>query len=149
MTGTRWVEHRAAALDSHLDNLPILIGFLDLQIQLPHNATIKKLVSKMKGIRQNIAKTKCHFQQPKTWHFNLAKTTEQNLQETNLLLLEFLTTCQMTVQNISRMRTLLNDERENVLDNKELFPQTEKLLSILKAEPASYSMKMNTIRYKR
>ena len=55
----------------------------------------------------------------------------------------------MSVQNISRMRTLLNDERENVLDNKELFPQTEKLLSILKAEPASYSMKTNTIGYKR
>ena len=57
------------------------------------------------------------------------------LQEINLLSPEFSTTCQMTVQNISRRYTLLNDERENVLDNKELFPRIEKL-SILKAEQA-------------
>ena len=58
------------------------------------------------------------------------------LQEINLLLSEFLTTCQITVQNISRMCALLNDKRGNTLDNKELFPRTEKLLLILKAEQA-------------
>ena len=36
LTGTRWVEHRVAALDSYLDNLATLIGFCDQQIRAPH-----------------------------------------------------------------------------------------------------------------
>ena len=123
------MKHRVAALDSHLDNLPILIGFLNQQIQSPHNATIEKLVSKMKGIRKNIAQTKyVTFNSAKLDILALLRPVSEILQEINLLLPELLTTCQITVQNISRMCKLLNDERENALDNKELFPRMEKLL---------------------
>ena len=50
LSGTRWVEHRTEALDSHLINLPILIGFCDQQISSPHNNAIKKLKSKLEGV---------------------------------------------------------------------------------------------------
>ena len=44
LSGTRWVEHRIGALESHLNKLPILIGFCDQQIKQPHNQTMKKLL---------------------------------------------------------------------------------------------------------
>ena len=56
--GTRWVEHRIAALESHLHNLPILIGFCDQQIKQPHNQTMKKIVPILEGVCKNIASTK-------------------------------------------------------------------------------------------
>ena len=66
LSGTRWVEHRVAALESHLHNLPILIGFCDQQIKQPHNQTMKKLFRVLEGIRKNIASTK-------SLHFNSVK----------------------------------------------------------------------------
>ena len=54
LSGTRWVEHRVAALDSLLDNLPILIGFCDQQIRPPHNATIKNLVPTLSLLYHNL-----------------------------------------------------------------------------------------------
>ena len=66
LSGTRWVEHRVDALESHLHNLPILIGFCDQQIKQPHNQTMKKLFRVLEGIRKNIASTK-------SLHFNSVK----------------------------------------------------------------------------
>ena len=58
LSGTRRVEHRITALESHLHNLPILIGSCDQQIKQAHNQTMKKLVPVLEGIRKNIASTK-------------------------------------------------------------------------------------------
>ena len=60
LSGTRWVEHRIAALESHLHNLPILIGFCDQQIKQLHNQTMKKLVPVLEGICKNHAECKTH-----------------------------------------------------------------------------------------
>ena len=112
LTGTRWVEHQVAAF-----NLPILIGFLNQQIQSPHNATIEKFVLKMEGLRKNIAQRKpVIFNSVKLYILALLRPMSNILREINLPSPEFLTTCQMTVQNISGMKM-----RENELDNKELF----------------------------
>ena len=126
------MEHQVAAF-----NLHILIGFLNQQIQSPHNATIEKFVLKMEGIRKNIEQRKpVIFNSVNLDILVLLRPMSNILQEINLPSPEFLTTCQMTVQNISGMCTLLNDKRENELDNKELFAWKEKFLSILKAEQA-------------
>ena len=42
-SGTGWVEHQSAALNSHINNLPFFIGFCNDQILRPHNAQIKKV----------------------------------------------------------------------------------------------------------
>ena len=60
LSGTRWFEHRIAALESHLHNLPILIGFCDQQIKQLHNQTMKKLVPVLEGICKNHAECKTH-----------------------------------------------------------------------------------------
>ena len=108
--GTRCVEHRVSALDSHLDNLPILIGFSDQQIRAPHNDTINKLVSTLQGIRKSRANTtSLIFNAVKLDILAILCPMSMVLQDTVLLSPQFLTTCQMTVDNVNRMRSLLHD----------------------------------------
>jgi hypothetical protein len=104
------VEHRVSALDSHLDNLPILIGFSDQQIRAPHNDTINKLVSTLQGIRKSRANTtSLIFNAVKLDILAILCPMSMVLQDTVLLSPQFLTTCQMTVDNVNRMRSLLHD----------------------------------------
>lgn len=139
LTGTRWVEHRLAALDSHLDNLPILIGFCDQQIRAPHNDTIKKLVPTLEGIRKSVANTtSLIFNAAKLDILAILRPMSMILQDTTLLSPQFLTTCQMTVDNVNRMHTLLNDEGGecDILKDEELFPRTVKIFASLEEENA-------------
>ena len=50
-SGTRWVEHQSAALNSHINNLSIFIEFCNNQILHPHNAQIKKIQSKLESYK--------------------------------------------------------------------------------------------------
>ena len=120
LSGTRWVEH-VAALDSHLDNLPVLIGFCDQQIRALHNATIKKLVPTLQGMRKSMAKTtSLIFNAVKLDILAILHPMSMILQGTTLLSPQFLTTCTMTVDNVSHMCILLN-EGCDALKDKELF----------------------------
>ena len=56
-SGTRWVEHQVAALNVHLKNLPIFIGFCDQQILTPYNASMKSVRSQLKGSRKTVCNT--------------------------------------------------------------------------------------------
>ena len=56
--GTHWVEHQCAALNLHINNLPIFIGFCNNQILRPHNAQIKKIKSKLEGYKNDVCVTK-------------------------------------------------------------------------------------------
>lgn len=105
--GTRWVEHRVASLNSHLVNLPVLLGFCDHQIVHPHNITIKKIVSTLAGIRKEIAKTDAVI-------FTAAKL--------DILAL------------LKPMSKILQDERGDAFNDAELFPRTSKLLNELTNE---------------
>ena len=66
-SGTRWVEHQCAALNSHIHNLPIFIRFCNNQILNPHNPqTIlnphnpqtKKIVPKLEGYKSDVCDRK-------------------------------------------------------------------------------------------
>ena len=52
LSGTRWVEHRIEALDSHFINLPILIGFCDQQNLLLTTTQSKSLNQSLKGCKR-------------------------------------------------------------------------------------------------
>ena len=98
LSGTRWVEHRIAALESHLHNLPILIGFCDQQIKQPHNQTTKKLVPVLEGIHKNITSMKSLlFNSMNLDILNLLQPMRKILQDTLLLSRTFITTCEVTM----------------------------------------------------
>ena len=134
LSGTRWVEHRIEALDSHLINLPILIGFCDQQISSPHNSTIKKLKSKLEGVRKSVTSVMpLIFNSVKLDVLEVVPPMSKILQETSLLSPTLLTTCTVTMENISRMSDLIENWKEKG-KIKELFPWTLKVLDSLKKE---------------
>ena len=134
---TRWVEHRTEALDSHLINLPILIRFCDEQISSPHNNTIKKLKSKLEGVRKSVTSvTALIFNSVKLDVLEVVQPMSKILQETSLLSPTLLTTCTVTMENISRMSDLIENWKEKG-KIKELFPLTLKALDSLEKESAN------------
>lgn len=129
LSGTRWVEHRVTGFDSHLENLPILIGFCDQQIKSPHNATITKLVPTLQGIRKNVATTtSLIFNVVKLDILAVLRPMSMILQDVNLLSPQFLT----TIKNVNQLCTLINNKKRNAFTDKELFPRTIKILASLK-----------------
>ena len=137
LSGTRWVEHRIEALDSHLINLPILIRFCDQQISSPHNSTIKKLKSKLEGVRRSVTSmTALSSNSVKLDVLEVVHLMSKILQETLLLSPTLLTTCTVTMENISRMSDLIENWKEKG-KIKELFPCTLKVLDSLEKEFAN------------
>ena len=57
-SSTHWVEHQCTALNSHINNLPIFVGFCNNQILNAHNPQIKKIVPKLQGYKNDICVTK-------------------------------------------------------------------------------------------
>ena len=107
---TRWVEHRTEALDSHLINLPILIGFCDQQISSPHNSTIKKLKSKFEGVRKSVTSVAALiFNSVKLDVLEVVQPMSKILQEASVLSPALLTTCTVTIENTSRMSDLIEN----------------------------------------
>ena len=133
-SGTRWVEHRIEALDSHLIDLPILIGFCDQQISSPHNNTIKKLKSKLEGVQKSVTSVMALiFNSVKLDVLEVVRPMSKILQETSLLSPTLLTTCTVTMENISQMSDLIENWKEKG-KIKELFPRTLKVLDSLEKE---------------
>ena len=113
LCGTRWVEHEIEALDSHLINLSIVIGFCDQQISSPHNNAIKKLKSKLEGVRKSVTSvTALIFNSVKLNVLEVVRLMSKILQETSLLPPALLATCTITMENISRMSDLIENWKE-------------------------------------
>ena len=137
LSGTRWVEHWTEALDSHLINLPILIRFCDQQISSPHSNTIKKLKSKLEGVRKSMTSVMTLiFNSVKLDILQVVWPMSKILQETSLLSPTLLATCTVTMENISWMSDLIDNWKEKG-KIKELFPCTLKVLDSLKKEIAN------------
>ena len=113
LSDTRWVEHEIEALDSHLINLSILIGFCDQQISSPQNNAIKKLKSKLEGVRKSVTSvTALIFNSVKLNVLEVVRLMSKILQETLLLPPALLATCTITMENISRMSDLIENWKE-------------------------------------
>ena len=135
LSGTRWVEHRIAALESHLHNLPVLIGFCDQQIKQLHNQTMKKLVPVLEGIHKNIISTKSLlFDSVKLDILNLLQPMSKILQDTSLLSPTFITTCEVTMQNVKCMKNLVEEKQREAFHDSELFHHTRLVLNQLTEE---------------
>ena len=104
--GTRWVEHSVESISSHLQNLEVFISFCNQQIQQPHNKTMKELVPKMEGIKNNVCIIKrLLFESAKLDILNLIKPLSKTLQDNSLVTPEFLTSCNHTIDIIESLST--------------------------------------------
>ena len=103
----------------------------------PHNSTIKKLKSKLEGVRKSVTSvTPLIFNSVKPDVLEVVRPMSKILQETSLLSPTLLTTCTVTMENISRMSDLIENWKEKG-KIKELFPCTLKVLDSLEKEFAN------------
>ena len=133
LSGTRWIEHRITALESHLHNLPILIGFCDQQIKQPHNQTMKKLVPVLEGIHKNITSMKSLlFNSVKLDILNLLQPMSKILQDMLLLSPTFITTYEVTMRNVKHEK--FSRRKTETFHDSELFHHTDLVLNQLPEE---------------
>ena len=85
-SGTCQVEYQCAALNSHINNLRIFIGFRNSEIFNPHISQIKKIVPKLQGYKNEVCVTKwVVFEAIKLDVLQLYEPVSKTLQETSLL----------------------------------------------------------------
>ena len=127
--------HPIAALESHLHNLPILIGFCDQQIKQLHNQTMKKLVPVLEGIRKDIASMKSLlFNSVKLDILNLLQPMIKILQDMSLISPTFITTCEVTIHNVKHIKNLVEEKQRQAFHDSELFHHTSFVLNQLTEE---------------
>jgi hypothetical protein len=135
LTGTRWVEHQAGALKSHLKNLPVLLGFCNQQISSPHNKSIKNIVPKLTGIKNTLANTaKAIFSAARLDVLLMLQPMTKVLQKAELLAPELISNCGKALKNMTKLSTVLEQEGSEALKRDQLFPNTAKLLQDLNVE---------------
>ena len=107
-SGTRWVKHQCAALQSHLHNLPIFIGFCNSQIIDPHNAQIKKIKAKLDSYKNDVSQTKrLLFEAIKLDILNIVVPISKSKQYSTLLLPQLISSFRKVLGTLGKLNTLL------------------------------------------
>ena len=93
---------------------------------------MKKLVPVLEGTRKNIANTKSLlFNSVNLDILNLLQPMSKILQDTLLLSPTFIITCEVTMQNVKRMRNLVEEKQRETFHDSELFHHTRLVLNQL------------------
>ena len=125
-SGTHWVEHQCAALNSHINNLPIFIGFYNNQILNPHNLKIKKIVPKLQGYKNDVCVTKrVVFEAIKLDVLRLLEFVCKTLQETSLLTPKLLSVCRNGINVLTKLLHLLNRDGSDAFHRDDIKQQAE------------------------
>ena len=131
-SGTRWVEHQEANLNSHNHNLPILIGFFNQQISAPHNSSILKVKDTLVGHKKDATNLDyLIFNGAKEDILATLKPLSKSFQDNLLLLPSLLTNTSRALRTMKKFDKLLREEGQEVLRKKEVFPSLSKLLDNL------------------
>ena len=127
---TCWLEHQETALKASNKILPIFIGFCNHQIQSPHNCSIVQIVPNLEGYLSNVAKTELViFDSAKQDDLSILCPLTKVLQECSLIAPALITTCSSTLRTIHKLKTLLEQEGEDLFRRPELFPVCLSLLN--------------------
>ena len=131
-SGTPWVEHQAIATSVYLTNLPITVtaGFFNHQIASPYNTSMKLAVPRMEGFEKSMCKTShIVFHAVKLDMLQSIIPVSKILQDNVLISPEFIMLCQAVINNVQKAHKLLSSKRVDAFLEKNVFPETNKLLS--------------------
>ena len=96
---------------------------------------MKKLVPVLEGIHKNITSMKSLlFNSEKLDILNLLQPMRKILQDTSLLSPTFITTCEVTMQNVKCMKNLVEGKQREAFHDSELFHHTHLVLNQLTKE---------------
>ena len=129
---TPWVEHQVIATSVYLTNLPITVtaGFFNQQTASPYNASMKLAVPKMEGFEKSMCKTShIVFHAVKLDMLQLIIPVSKILQDNVLISPEFIMLCQTVINGVQKAHKLLSSKRVDAFLEKNVFPETNKLLS--------------------
>ena len=134
-SGTRWVEHQITALNSHLKNLPIFIGFCNNQILHPHNPQIKKIKSKLQGFKDDVCETKkLLFETIKYDILGILIPLSKTLQESSLLLPKLMSVSRKVLRSFEKLSILLDRDGGEIFHRDDIFPTASEMLEQLTDE---------------
>ena len=144
-SGTRWVEHQVAALNLHLKNLPIFIGFCDKQISTPHNASMKSARSKLKGIRKNVCNTdRIIYCALKLDILSVIAPMSKILEEAELMSPGLILICSATFKKIKGMLTIFENDGSSALERSLIFPRTTEIINLMRKEEQEIVAELET-----
>ena len=129
------MEHQAIATSVYLNNLPVTAGFFNHQIASPHTASMKSAVPKMEDFEKSMCKTNhIVFRAVKLDMLQLIRPVSNILQDNALISPEFITLCQTIINNVQKAHKLINSKGVDAFLEKNVFPETNKLLSQIKQD---------------
>ena len=122
-SGTRWTEHQVANINSNLHNLPILIGFLNQQISMPHNASIKKIKSDLEGYKASICNVdRIIYAAAKKDVLAIIQPLTKIMQENSIILPSVISSCANTLKTFKKLNERVIAEESNILGDTNIFP---------------------------
>ena len=105
-SGTRWVEHQVASINSHNHNLPIYIGFLNIS----RNQDYKLGLSV-----EHLQRWSNSFRRCEVRRIKCCATSEQ---ENSLIVPSVVTSCAKTLKSIGKLNRLLVNDGANAFMNQ-------------------------------
>ncbi|XP_002130702.2 uncharacterized protein LOC100179588 [Ciona intestinalis] len=140
LSGTSWVGHQTAAIETFLFNLPTLIEFCSDQLSSPHNNIMKKDKSRLEGVKRKCTSLKSIIMLAvKHDVLNMVKPCSLALKDANLLMPCTITAVQAFMSSITcLMENLQNDGGEALNDSSAFqFLHTNVLPNIQESEDSS------------
>ena len=144
--GTRRVEHQVTALNTFLYNLHNLLSFLNDEIALPYNQTMKKEKTRLEGILKQCQSLEVLlFQSIKVDLLQIIKPTSKALESIKILSPEAVTIVENTLQQYSDLLERLNEEGVETVSDENVFPTLNKeILQLIIFDEYATSLGHNT-----
>ena len=131
-SGTRRVEYQCAALNYHINNLQIFIGFCNSEIFNPHISQIKKIIPKLQGYKNEVCVTKrVVFEAIKLDVLQPYEPVSKTLQETSLLTPKLLSVCRNGTKVLEKLLHLLNRDGSDAFHCDDIFKTANEILEQL------------------
>ena len=137
-TGTRWVEHQVDALDSTLKNLPIFLGFANVQITNPYNKQMKDAKARLQGyLKDNSQIVRIVSNCIKKDILTTLQPVSKVLQDSELILPQLITIASTGIKTIKKVSKLIEREREEAFKKPDIFPTVCKFIDELHTDPSN------------
>ena len=125
--GTRWLHHQQIAIDTHLQNLKIMLSFSNEQIELPYNQTMKKEKERLEGVRREASSLKLLiYQAVKRDVIAYLVPCSLTLEKIDLIMPEAITAIETAQKTVEKLHKKVEELGDQALVDEGLFPTLNK-----------------------
>ena len=118
-------------------NLPFFIGFGNQQIKSQYNKQMNDVKTKLQGMQKQTTNVdKLVFSAIKQDVLAVLIPTSKILQENGLILPNLITICKSAIQNIKKLKRLVEENGSDVFQNVKIFPNCSSFIKELITDEA-------------